>query len=310
MLTFSIKPAPPFRLDLTVSALRRLPLNAIDRWDGLTYRRTLVINGSPAEVSVVQTGPVERPAISVDVDGLRDSSLNRTAVKSALERLLGLDIELAEFYAMASAHRKLGSLARRFIGVKPPRFSSVFEAALNGIACQQLSLAVGIHLLNRICAAYGPEFKQTHAFPGPSDLAGDNFKRLRGLGYSERKSRNILKLSNEVSGGAFDIEGVSRLDDGAAMARLLEVQGVGRWTAQYVMLRGLGRLDVFPADDVGGRNKLMRWLNLKERPDYEAVRTMLEKWRPFRGIIYFLLLLDHQEREGYLKASRRHGQTS
>lgn len=297
MLTFSMKPVPPFRLDLTVWVLRRLPINAIDRWDGRTYRRALVINDSPAEVSVVQTGPPDRPELGVTVDGIKASALNKSASELILKRMLGLEIDLSEFYGMAAAHRKLNALVGRFVGVKPPRFPSVYESALNGIACQQLSLAVGIHLLNRISAAYGLASGAGHAFPRPTELARSSPNALRILGYSVRKAQNILTLSRDVINGRLDLEGISYLDNDSAIGRLLELPGVGRWTAQYVMLRGLGRLDVFPADDVGSQNKLMRWLNLKERPDYDGMHRILDKWRPYRGLIYFYLLLDYQARQ-------------
>ncbi len=303
MMIFSMKPVPPFRLDLTVWVLRRLPINSIDRWDGRTYRRVLVINHLPAAVSVVQTGPQESPELGVTVDGIRDSARNKSAVESTLQKMLGLDIDLSDFYRMASAHRTLNALAGRFMGVKPPRLSSVFESALNGIACQQLSLIVGIHLLNRISAAYGLASGENHAFPRPEDLAGGSIKALRKLGYSVRKAQNILTLSRDVISGRLDLEGIEGLDNDSAIARLLELPGVGRWTAQYVMLRGLGRLDVFPADDVGSQNKLRRWLNLKERPDYEGMHRILDKWRPYSGLIYFYLLLDYQAREDFFKVN-------
>jgi DNA-3-methyladenine glycosylase II len=304
MLTFSMNPLPPFRLDLTVWVLRRLPVNAIDRWDGRTYSRTIVIDGCPAEVSAIQTGPSNRPELSVTVDGIKASARNMTVSESVLKRALGLDIDLSEFYAMASADRKLDALVGRFMGVKPPRFPSVYESLINGISCQQLSLAVGIHLLNRISSAYGHAFKEGHAFPQPEELARSRLQVLRKLGYSVRKAQNIVELSRDVISGSLDLEGISNLDNDTALERLIELPGVGRWTAQYVMLRGMGRLDVFPADDVGSQNKLMRWLNLKKRPDYEGMHRILDKWSPYRGIIYFYLLLDNQASKGFFDLTR------
>ena len=74
----------------------------------------------------------------------------RAAVTSALERLLGLSIDLTEFYQFAAHHRRLGPLAQRFRGMKPPRFATVFEGVINAIACQQLTLTLGIRLLSRL----------------------------------------------------------------------------------------------------------------------------------------------------------------
>jgi DNA-3-methyladenine glycosylase II len=76
---------------------------------------------------------------------------------------------------------------------------------------------------------------------------------------------------------------------------------VGRWTAEYVLLRGLGRTNIFPGDDVGARNNLGRWLRLTKPLDYEGVRHILARWQRFGGLVYFHLLLDRLEEAGYLK---------
>jgi DNA-3-methyladenine glycosylase II len=70
------------------------------------------------------------------------------------------------------------------------------------------------------------------------------------------------------------------------------LRGVGRWTAEYALLRGLGRLHVFPGDDVGARNNLQRWLGFLEPLDYEGVRRTLARWAPFQGLVYLHLLLN------------------
>src|SRR5690242_18690389 len=68
-LTFEVEPVPPFRLDLTVWALRRRASNAVDRWDGTTHRRVLVVSGRPLGIEVVQVAPPERPMLRVTVSG-------------------------------------------------------------------------------------------------------------------------------------------------------------------------------------------------------------------------------------------------
>ena len=85
-------------------------------------------------------------------------------------------------------------------------------------------------------------------------------------------------------------------------ALLRRLRGVGRWTAEYVLLRRLGRLHIFPGDDVGARNNLQRWLHLPNPLDYEAVRRTLARWHPYGGLIYFHLLLDRLEEAGYVRA--------
>jgi DNA-3-methyladenine glycosylase II len=80
-----------------------------------------------------------------------------------------------------------------------------------------------------------------------------------------------------------------------------KLRGVGRWTTEYVLLRGLGRLHIFPGDDVGARNLLQRWLRLRKPLDYQGVRRVLTPWHPFGGLIYFHLLMNGLDEKGYLK---------
>ncbi len=93
--SFSLPPVPPFRLDLTVWALRRRPDNAVDRWDGQTCRRALLLPTGLDDVAVTQVEPTETPRLQVSVGGQPLRSEVKAAVTSALERLLGLRIDLA-----------------------------------------------------------------------------------------------------------------------------------------------------------------------------------------------------------------------
>ena len=293
--TFELTPVSPFRLDLTVWTLRRRSHNVVDRWDGTTYRRVLPLPTGPVEVAITQPAP-ETPRLLVAVAGQPVSATVRAVVTTALERLLGLRIDLAKFYQFAAHDRRLGPLAQHFQGMKPPRFATVFEGVINAMACQQLTLTLGIHLLNRLALAYGAAFGEgdetVHAFPRPEDLARRSPADLREFGFSRQKGRAMIELAQSIDEGHLDLEDLASLPDDEAVTRLSELHGVGRWTAEYVLLRGLGRTHIFPGDDVGARNNLQRWLRLVKPLDYEGVREVLSGWDGYGGLVYFHLLLD------------------
>lgn len=303
-LSFALQPEPPFRLDFTVWAIRRRPENLVDRWDGETYQRVLPIRGKPVLMSITQLRGGHAPRLHVTASAAYLPTVTKSVVTAALERLLGLRIHLGSFYELASGHRRLRELAGRFRGLKPPRFPAVWEGLVNGIACQQFSLAVGILLLNRLAALCGLQSGRDpapHAFPRPEDLSAAAPKALRSLGFNGAKTRALIGLAGEISSGRLDLESFANLDNEQAAARLLHLPGVGRWTAEYVLLRGMGRIDVFPGDDVGARNNLARWLRLPQPLDYGRVLRVVRKWEPFAGLIYFHLLLDGLERAGHLQ---------
>ena len=217
---------------------------------------------------------------------------------------MGLKADLGDFSRLASHDAKLSQLAARFRGMKPPRFASVFECLANAIACQQVSLTVGILLLNRLAEMFGPAADndpQAHAFPQPEDLVAAVPKDLYELGFSRRKSEYIIDLARAMVAGTFDANRLVTLPNEAARAQLESMRGVGRWSAEYVLLRGLGRWDVFPGDDVGAANKLKHWLGLRKPPDYQGVHRRLARWRPNAGLVYFHLLLQGLAQAGYVK---------
>lgn len=302
--SFALKPLPPFRLDYTVWVLRRRPDNVWDRWDGRTYRRVLLLDEKPLDIAVTQTGPPEKPELKIVATGTRIKSDPQSNLTAVLERLLGLKTDLADFYRFALRDPKLKPLAERFRGMKPPRYTSVFEGLVNAITCQQFTLTAGIRLLSRLVVNYGVPFKGRniyfHAFPRPEDLAGAEMEDLRKLGYSRQKARSLIELARLVVEGRFHLESLDSLEDSIALEKLTALRGVGRWTAEYALLRGMGRIHIFPGDDVGVRNRLQDWMKIAKPLSYEGVQRLLSRWKPYGGLIYFHLLLKGLREAGQL----------
>ncbi len=162
--SFVLEPIPPFRLDLTVWTLRRRPDNVIDRWDGQTYRRVLVEDGIPFEIAVTQFDESGMPRLCVSTTCKVTSPDVKAYITAVVGRLLGIHVDLTDFYRLGERDELLIYPVDQFRGSKPPRFPTYFEALVNGIACQQLTLTVGIRLLNRLAEAYGPLSRQRKEF--------------------------------------------------------------------------------------------------------------------------------------------------
>jgi DNA-3-methyladenine glycosylase II len=297
-----IEPRAPFRLDLTAWSLRRRPHNAIDRWRASSYGRVVCVEGGPVALSVTQEGLTDTPRLTILLAGRPIDPSAELLVLNALDRLLGLSVDLSGFATMAAKDGLLAPLARRMRGLKPPRFPTVFEALVNGVACQQLSIEVGIHLLNRLTGEHGRPVSDDPggpcAFPEPVDLAPLEPDALKRHGFSMAKARTIIGTARAIVAGELDLEGVEQLDDPAALDRLTGLRGIGRWTAEYVLLRGLGRLHIFPGDDVGAHSKLRRLFDIDTPLDYESVEHLVARWHPYAGVVYFHLLLDSLSQKG------------
>jgi DNA-3-methyladenine glycosylase II len=303
-ISFTLKPLPPFRLDHTVWVLRRRPDNIWDRWDGQAYRRVLEVDEKLLDIAVAQSGPPEGPELEVVAAGTRLNPDLEPHLTAVLERVLGLKTDLAGFYRLAAKDPRLRALAVPFRGMKPPRYPSIFEALVNAITCQQFTLTAGIRLLNRLVVSYGAVYRNRnevfHAFPRPLDLARVEMGELQKLGYSGQKARSLIDLARRVTEDGFTVEELASHEDSKAMERLTELRGVGRWTAEYALLRGMGRIHIFPGDDVGVRKRLQDWLRIARPLNYEGVRRLLDRWKPYGGLIYFHLLLKGLREAGHL----------
>jgi DNA-3-methyladenine glycosylase II len=212
-----LRPRAPFRLDLTVWALRRRELNAVDAWNGSTYRRVLVVDDEPIEVAMAQTGGTATPRLHLAWNGAPRRRKTRLEAVALLEKMLSLELDIDPFSALAEADPRLAPLAARFRGLHPPRFPSVFECLVNAVALQQLSLAAGLTLLNRLAHTFGTRSAAPgslrHAFPTADELATVQPGSIHELGFSRRKAATIIAIANAASRGELDLDSLVADDD-------------------------------------------------------------------------------------------------
>lgn len=296
--TFELSPVLPFRLDLTAWALRRRSKNHIDYWDGEIYTRIFIINNGVIQCKVRQITDVLKVRIKSSTS-LVDAT---STVASTLKKMFGLDMNMAEFYDLSKNNIQLHTLAKSFLGVKPPRFPSIFEALLNAISCQQVTLDLGILLLNRLSENYGQKFEDRdqvqYAFPNPEDLRSVSEEEIKKLGFSYQKARAIKQLTQNLLENSTLFSHLENMTNEEVSIFLSKLRGIGRWSSEYVLLRGLGRLDVFPGDDVGAQNNLKRIFHLETKPNYEEIKKLTSEWQPYAGLVYFHLLLEKLQGKG------------
>lgn len=294
---FILSVLPPFRLDLTVWTLRRRQKNLIDQWSGKQYIRVFVVNGKTAQATVEQKNDTQLVVTTRSESKIVGIEKIMTDI---IKRMLGTDKNLEAFYGLAAQDKYLKTLAPSFKGVKPPRFPTIFEALVNAIACQQVTLDLGILLLNRLSENFGKKFADQYAFPRPEDLADIPEKELKSLGFSYQKARAIISLANAIVEKNILFDGFETLSNEEIVSQLLEIRGIGRWSAEYILLRGLGRIDTFPGDDVGAQKNLMQLFDLPEKPNYEEIKQITQLWNPFAGFVYFHLLLNKLQKKNLL----------
>jgi DNA-3-methyladenine glycosylase II len=275
----------PYRLDLTANVLRRLSTNVVDRFDGTTYRRLIGDAKTPALLSVTQTGPAE---LSVDITASGKKRLDPAVL---VERMLGIQVDLEPFYRGAAGVPWLAPLVAGARGVKPPRYPTVWEACVNAIVYQQISIHAAGAILRRVIERYSApvviDDGALYAFPGPQTLIDADAEDLRGLGLSINKVVSVRAVARAILDGAIDEAALTLLPTPELLAALVEHRGIGPWTAAVIALRGFGRLDLFPMND-SGVARSVRDLSGSSTVDVEA---LLEQLGEQRGMLYYHLLL-------------------
>lgn len=299
-MPYEIDVAAPYRLDLTISVLRRLSANVVDV---LTpqgqYLRALTGLGGPVLARVTQRSP---SVLDVVLEGEHDEHPRALAL---LHRMLGVERDLAPFYQATQRIAWLEPLAIRMRGVKPPRYPTLWEACVNAILFQQVSLHAASAILRRLIATLGPplsgEGMTLHAFPSAAAFGRASDELLLRAGLNAAKLATLRRVGEALLSVSLDETALQQCSSPEAAARLREIKGIGPWTATVILLRGLGRLDVFPMND----SSVARNLAFVARPGPLDIGHVLETLGSQRGMLYYHLLLARLEERGEIgRASR------
>jgi DNA-3-methyladenine glycosylase II len=128
----------------------------------------------------------------------------------------------------------------------------------------------------------GEAYRRCRRPPAPERLLQASDETLRAAGLSRQKASYARSLAEVVVSGQLDFSRLSA-DDEEAIAELVQVKGIGRWTAEIYLLFAEGRLDIWPAGDLAVQIEVGRILNLDGKPTEKALREVAERWRPHRG---------------------------
>jgi DNA-3-methyladenine glycosylase II len=292
MTTHEILVEPPYRLDLTVSALRRTPTNLVDVYtqDG-RYLRAFGGGAKPVIVSVTQP---TRNTLSVSVKGNRADTVRAVA---SIRRMLGTQHNLSAFHRHARAIPWLAPLARRMRGLRPPRYPDLFEACANAILFQQVSLHAASAIMRRLLFVLGSEVQHDGVplvvFPTAERFLDANNTKLRAAGLSASKLATLRRAGEAIATGALTETMLEELPSDDAALLLQGIKGIGPWTAAVILLRGLGRIDVFPGNDSGVQANLTRFAGKRV-----TAAEVVEKLGSQRGMLYFCLLLARLDARG------------
>ncbi len=161
----------------------------------------------------------------------------------------------------------------------PAHEPDLWRALVGSIISQQLSIKAAATLEARVEALGDGE-----GFPSPQRMLDLSEDALRACGLSGAKTRYVKDLAAKWLDGTLRPDRIPTLSDEDVIAELTQVKGIGRWTAEMVLIFTLQRPDVLPVDDLGFRKAVQRAYGLAERPGAAELQRLGEAWRPYRSI--------------------------
>ncbi len=162
--------------------------------------------------------------------------------------------------------------------------SRPYESLVNSIMYQQISVKAASSIARKFIAMYGDG-----KYPVAKVMKELNDAEFREAGVSRQKAGYLRDLATKVSNGDVDLRRISRMDDEKVISELTKIRGIGRWSAQMFLIFHLGRLDIWPVDDLGLQKGVQKVLNLKEKPDKKSLVEIGRRWAPYRSIATWYL---------------------
>jgi len=272
----------PFRAPFDANGMLRFlgtrAVVGVETFDGETYRRTLRLPHGAGVVALSDGGDHVRCVLRLE--NLRD-------LGSAVQRcrsLLDLDADPVAITDVLGADPLLGALVRRSPGRRVPGSVDGAELAFRAVLGQQVSVAGARTLAGRLVAGCGEPLpgtlaaedgEPTHLFPTPQAVAGAT---LDGVGVPRARRETLRTLARALAGRGILLDPGSEREE--VDRRLLELRGIGPWTASYVAMRALHDPDAFLPTDLGVRKAIRR---LGHADDRQSVAAVAERWRPWRA---------------------------
>ncbi len=237
-------------------------------------------------------GAAERPwVLAVEPRGSRWTveawGADPPTARAAARALFSLDHPIEEFYRLVRREPCLAGTDRRFRGLRLPRDANLYESLLHAVIGQQLSVRAALSMQRRLFETTGSvlvaDGVEVPCVPSPTSLRKLGEDGLRATGLSGAKSRALLGLTTGSTRRVLGDPTLAHAPVTDAVARLVELYGVGPWTAENALLRGTGRTDVFVAGDLGIRVALAEYGVLPRTARESEARAWAERWYPGWG---------------------------
>jgi AraC family transcriptional regulator, regulatory protein of adaptative response / DNA-3-methyladenine glycosylase II len=268
---FRLRFRPPYNWQGMLAFLTARAMPGVEVVEDGSYCRSICWNGSDGYFEVSLDERNDALAVRVQFGDPRSLFF----IVERIRAMFDLNADWMDIARTLASDPLLAGRVQAAPGLRVPGCWNGFELAMRAILGQQITVKGATALAGRIVEAFGRPFSAgrglTHLFPVPEVLAD---AKLTSIGLPRTRAATIRAFARAVCDGQIRFEGIVESD--AFLARLCEIPGIGKWTAQYVAMRALGEPDAFPSGDLG----LLRTSGVASARELER---RAEAWRPWRA---------------------------
>jgi DNA-3-methyladenine glycosylase II len=294
-MKLTIIPTPPFDFDLSARIFSDGD-GQIRKYEKGRYWQVIRVKGKLILIILKASGTIDKPKLLVELRSDKEiSNSEKEKINDIVRSLFNLDLSLKSFYEDIKNDRIMSRIVHKLRGLKSPSTETAFEALISSITQQQISLNVASNIERKMIKAFGDKLKLEdklyYAFPAPKKLASATVEELRECGLSQRKAEYIKDVSKLIAEKKLDLNKFENYRTEDIIKELSQIRGIGTWTAELTMVRGMHRQEAIPADDLGLRRHISHYYFSDRKISPEDLRRVAENWGHWKGLAGFYLIV-------------------
>ncbi len=294
-MKLKIHPESPFNFELS----SKIFINGdpqIQRFENDSYWQVIKLNKKLVLITVRSLGSVDDPELCITIKP--DNDLNKkdiTLARNTVISIFNLDFKLNNFYDDMKEDRVLSKLIPKLRGLNSPTTPTFFEAIISSIIEQQISLKAAHIIETKMIKKFGEklilEDEVYYGFPTPEIISKLETTDMRECGLSFRKAEYVIGLSKCIEDDKIDLNKFKTKSASDVIEKLIKIRGIGIWTAELAVIRGLHMLVALPADDIGLRRVVSHYYTDNKPISGDELRKIGINWDKWSGLVVFYLIV-------------------
>ncbi|MEZ4974609.1 MAG: DNA-3-methyladenine glycosylase [Cyclobacteriaceae bacterium] len=268
-----------FRFNEILHFLTRSPKELLHTVDDERVYKLLEVNGKPYLVRLSAKGNDLKVEFLM---GKADAAVKKQVTKH-ISDWFDLDKDLKPFYKLAKTDPYLKPLVKKHFGYRIVGQPDLYESLVWAVLGQQINLQFAYTLKGRFVQAYGTEVKfkerSYYLFPNAASIVNVKPDELLDLQFSNQKARYVIEISKAFVDGVISQDKLARLSLEEAKEQLIQIKGIGNWTANYALMKTFRYADAFPLEDAGLKNAVKQCLGLDRAPTWKEIEKVFEKYK-------------------------------